>query len=83
MADEKVCLNDTQMKNIIDAARADESEDKQRIKKACPKALKFVRGYRPKKKKPKDEDGSPAVEVAERVLSRKANSIISKILDLF
>lgn len=51
MTEEKVCIDRTQMNNIIDAARADATGTKAK----CKKALQFVRGYRPiKKKEPKD-----------------------------
>lgn len=68
---ETVCLDDTQMKNIIDAARADVTGQ---TKKVCPKALKFVRGYHPKKK---IQDTAADVEKwIDRKITQKARAFV-------
>jgi len=72
---ETVCLDDGQMKNIIKAARADESGDKKRQKKACPKALDFVQKYAPKSEK---EKPSEIEKLAEKLAVRKAKSWLRK-----
>ena len=74
--EETVCLNDEQMKNIIEAARADESGDKNRIKKACPKAYNFVTKYAPKKKLKKEPK-----DAIESLIDRKISSRINRFLE--
>jgi len=72
---ETVCLDDGQMKNIINAARADESGDKKRQKKACPKALDFVQKYAPRKE---NEKPSKAEKFIESLALKKTKSWLRK-----
>lgn len=78
-----VCLDEVQMKNIITAARADESGDQKRIKKVCPKALEFVQEYSPgQKKETKDiqEKPSKLEKTVERMALKKINAKIRELL---
>jgi len=81
--DDHVCLDDIQMKNIITAARADESGDPKRIKKACPKAMDFVQEYAPGEKKEKKEireKPSKLEKTVERMALKKINAKIRELL---
>lgn len=78
--DDHVCLDEVQMKNIIKAARADESGDPKRIKKACPKALEFVQEYAPGQKKEVKEKPSKLEKTIERMALKKINAKIREIL---
>ena len=64
--EKSVCLTDTQMEHIIDAAR-DEP-------KACPKAKAWVNKFRP----PRDEP-SPIVKTLDKQLEKKVKNIIRDI----
>jgi len=74
---ETVCLNDKQMKNLIEAARADGSNDKKAKKKACQKALKFVQTYLPQKK----ESPGPDRTIERFTISKIIKFFKSKIPD--
>lgn len=81
--DDHVCLDEVQMKNIIKAARADESGDPKRIKKVCAKALEFVQEYAPgQKKETKEVKEKPSKfeKTVERMALKKINAKIRELL---
>jgi hypothetical protein len=61
--EKSVCLSETQMEHIIDAAR-DEP-------KACPKAKAWVNKFRPARK-----EGNIILENIDRKLEKKAKAIL-------
>lgn len=70
--EEKVCLTKTQMDNILDADRALITGQ---TKGACPKAIDWLRGYRPiQKNKKKEKD-------VETAVTRRIRQIREKIMD--
>ncbi|MBP2029747.1 hypothetical protein J2755_000667 [Methanohalophilus levihalophilus] len=62
MKKEKVCLTETQMEHIIDAARNEPG--------ACPKAKDFVESFRPTK------ESNIVLQAVDRHLEKKAKKLI-------
>ena len=63
--EENVCLSETQMEHIIDAAREE--------KGACPKATAFVKSFRPKEK------GLESVGFLEKKISKKVDDFLGEL----
>ena len=63
--EESVCVTETQMRHIIDAAREE--------KGACPKAKAFVNSFKPKKK------SIESVDFLEKKISQKVDNFLNEL----
>ncbi len=62
---ESVCVTETQMEHIIDAAREE--------KGACPKAKAFVNAFKPKK------ESLESVDFLEKKITKKVDKFLSDV----
>lgn len=67
--EETVCVTETQMENIIDAAREE--------KGACPKAKDFVNAFKPKRA------GLEFVDFVEKQISKKIGNFLNELQRYF
>ena len=66
---ESVCVTETQMENIIDAAREE--------KGACPKAKDFVNAFKPKRA------GLESVDFVEKQITKKIGNFLDELQRYF